>query len=267
MADKDILISNLLAPGTKFKVTDTVKDNTILPGSSGFISFTRGVDESYQNICKTAAIITRTGKGGKPRIMSATLCTPVFYMEHGGFNKLMPESGSKKNYVHIERDMSPITDIRTLPPLEFIGYATAISRRIKQMSDQCRHKKWPEAKSNPINILKRMPDYFGEDPEHYLSKYSDSSFVEEFIDEARRMMSSLIRVQIQLDLVRANAEVNAAEFLLFANKGEFISKDTKDKTNEYQFTEDNDMLSRTIKFHKGLNANIKKLYDDKKNKS
>jgi len=266
MADKEILTSNLLEAGAKFIVTDAVKDKTLLPGSVGFISFTRGVDESYQNLSKTSVIIIRTGKGGKSRIMSATICNPVFFVDDKSFIKLMPESGTKKNYVHIERDLPMSFNVRNLPPLEFLGFAVAIARRIKHMSDQCKHKKWPEAKDHPINMMKRLPDYFEEDPESFLAKYSQPEFIEEFILEARRMVSSLIRVQIQLDMTRANVEANAAEFLLFANIGEFIPKDAEDKTNEYKFTDDFAMLTRTVKYHQELHRDIKKLYENKKKK-
>jgi len=198
--------------------------------------------------------------------MNATICTPIFYVDHEGFDKLLPEPGSRKYYMHIKRDLPLATDILKLSPLEFLGYSVAISKRIKHMSDQCQHRKWPETKSHPINVLKRMPDYFEEDPEALLEKYTTEDFRENFILEARRMISSLIRVQIQLDLDRADVEVNAAEFLLFANKGEFIPKDAEDKTNEYKFTDDDTMLKRTVKYHQELHKKIKMLFENKKKK-
>lgn len=266
MASKEILTSKLLEPGTKFIVTDAVKDNSLLPGSLGFVSFTRGIDESYQDIGQTSVVIIRTGKTGKPRIMTTTICTPVFYVDHEGFDRLLPSPGTKKYYMHIERDLLLATDIRRLTPLEFLGYSVAVSKQIKHMSDQCQHKKWPEAKSHPINVLKRMPEYFEDDSDALLEKYSAEEFRDNFITEARRMLSSLIRVQIQLDLNRADVEVNAAEFLLFANRGEFIPKDAEDKTNEYEFTDDNAMLKRTIKYHQELRANIQTLFENKRKK-
>ena len=81
------------------------------------------------------------------------------------------------------------------------------------------------------------------------------------------MASSLVRMQIQLDITRADAEMNAAEFLLYTNKGEFIPKDAEDKTNEYKFTEDNEMLECTVKHYKSLRKSISDLYESKKKKS
>jgi hypothetical protein len=264
---KKILESSLLEPGAMFIVNDIIKDNTFSPGSLGFISFVRGLDDSYQNVAKLLTIMIRRGKSGKARIMNATLCVPVFNMDHEGFIKIMPQEGNRKYFMHIDRYKPLAFDIMKLRPLEFLGYAVAMAKRIKHMSDQCKHRKWPEAKSNPINVLKRMPDYFEEDPDGYLDKYGNSDFRQTFLMESRQMMSSLVRMHLQLDITRAETELNAAEFLLFTNEGEFIPKGTKDTTNEYRFTEDKSLLDRTIVFHKHLKDDIKKLYTNKKKKS
>jgi len=264
---KEILTSNLLESGAMFTVTDKTKDTTFSPGSQGFVSFVRSVDESYQDVAKVLAVMTRRGKTGKARLMNATVCVPIFYVDHKGFEKLLPEEGARKYFMHIERETQLVSDIMEFSPLDFLGYACALSKRIKYMSDQCQHKKWPETKSHPINVLKKMPDYFEEDAESYLSKFTTPEFRENFIIEARRMTSALIRVHLQLDVARAETELHAAEFLLFVNKGEFIPKDAKDKKNEYEFTDDNSVLERTIKFHDQLKNDIDELYKNKRKKS
>lgn len=262
--NKEILLSNLLEPGTMFKVTDDFKDNTFSPGSIGFISFVNGVDESYQDVAKVLVVITRRGKGGKSRLMSANICIPIFTVDHKGFRKLLPDNGARKYFMHIEQHAPFAIDVMSLTPLAFLGYGTAISKRIKHMSDQCRHRKWPESKSNPINVLKRLPDYFEEDPEGMLAKYANDDFRETFIAEARRLTSSLVRVHLQLEIIRTKTELNAAEFLAFTNKGEFIPKDAEDKVNEYEFTNDNALLKRTVAFYTKMRDEIQKLYDNKK---
>ena len=252
----EMLSSGLLEPGAMFCVTDRVKDNTFSPGSLGFVSFIKGLDESYQNVAKIRCVMIRRGKGGKPRLMNATICVPVFNVEHENFPKLMPEPGARKYYMDIERYLPLATEVMEMKPLYFMGYAVALAKRIKHMSDQCKHKKWPEAKSNPINVLKKLPDYFEDDPDTYLEKYANAAFRDRFIEVSRKMVSSLIRMHLQLDITRADVELNAAEFLLFTNKGEFIPKDAEDKTNEYQFTDDNDMLQRTVDFHDRLRKDV-----------
>lgn len=264
MAEKEILTSNLFEAGAMFKATDVVKDNNLPPGSLGFVSFVRGIDESFQNVAKICAIMIRKGKTGKPRIMNSTICTPVFYMDAKPFIKLMPEEGVRKCYIHVERHVPMNTDIMAFGPLEFLGYAVAMSKRIKHMSDQCHHKKWPEDKAHPVNALKRLPDIFNEDPEGYMEKFANEPYRCNFVEEARRMFSALVRMQLQLDLTRVDTEINAAEFLLYTNKGEFIPKDAEDKTNEYKFAEDDNMLKNTVDFYKGLRKNISTLYNKKK---
>jgi len=267
MADKEILTSKLLEPGAMFIVTDAVKDNAFPPGSLGFVSYINGIDDSYQDIARMNTVMIRKGKTGKARILKTVLHVPIFYVDHKGFNKLLPEDGVRKCYVHIERHMSTAMDLMDMPPLMFLGYAVALSRRIKHMSDQCKHRKWPEAKNHPVNVLRQMSGYFEEDPESLMEKYATEPFRLEFVNNARRMVSSLIRMQIQLDMSRASTEINAVEFLIFTNKGEFIPEDSKDKENEYKFTDDDAMLRRTLSFHKKLRSNIETLFKNKKNKS
>jgi hypothetical protein len=267
MADKEILTSKLLEPGAIFTVTDAVKDSSFPPGSLGFVSFISGIDDSFQDIARVSVVMIRKGKTGKARVLNTTLHVPIFYVDHKGFNKLLPEDGVRKCYVHIERHMAPAMDLMEIPPLMFLGYAVALSRRIKHMSDQCRHKKWPEAKGHPINIMRQLSGYFEEDPDGLIEKYATAPFRLDFMNKARYMVSSLIRMQIQLDMSRASAEINAAEFLVFTNKGEFIPEDAKEKENEYKFTDDDAMLKRTLSFHKKLRSNIETLFKNKKNKN
>jgi len=267
MSSKEILVSNLLEPGAMFKVTEDVKDSTFSPGSLGFVSYIKGTDESYQNVAKIVTVMIRRGKSGKPRVMNAVICVPVFYVDHKGFKKLLPEEGNKKYYMQIEREIPMAIDLMSLNSLEFLGYAVAMSKRVRNMSEQCKHKKWPESNSHPINFLKKLPDNFEGDADAYLMKADDIAFRTEFVEETRRMISSLVRVQLQMDIVQAETEINAAEFLLFTNKGEFIPKDAEDKTNEYEFAKDNDMLVRTLEHHKKIRDNITNLYHNKKTKS
>jgi hypothetical protein len=266
MSKKEILLSRLLEPGTMFTVTDAVKDSIFPPGSLGFICHIKGVDDSYQNLARIFAVMIRKGKSGKDRVVHTSLFVPIFYVDHEGFNKLLPKEGDKKCYVHIDRELPLATDVMQLTPMAFLGHAVALSRWIKHMSDQCKHKKWPEGKSHPVNIVKRLPDIFEEDPDEFIGKYTTDEFRVNFTEEARRMISSLVRMQIQLDMKRADTEVNAAEFLIFTNNGEFIPGDAKDKENEYKFTDDDSMLKRTLAYHKKIRKDVEVLFKNKKTK-
>lgn len=263
----EILECKLLEPEAAFKVTDAIKDGVLPPGSIGFISYIHSIDESYQNIAKTLATVIRKGKGGKDRLLHMMIYLPVFYVEHKSFMKLMPQEGSKKGYVHVVPYALGSSDVMQLSPMEFIGWAAAITKRLKRMSENSRHKKWPEQKSNPLNVMKSLHDYFDENPPEYTDKYSRPEFRESFVLESRRLMSSMVRLRLQDDMRVAEVVVNAAEFLLFVNKGEFIPKDSKDKENEYQFMDDNKVLKATKSSYIDKKEYIKSLFNGKKIKT
>ena len=117
-----ILTSALLEPGAMFKVTDAIKDTVIPPGSLGFISLIRGTDDPYQNLAKVSVVLVRKGKGGKDRLLDYSIFVPVFYIDHKGFNKLLPAEGTRKGYVQIQRHTPMGVNISTMTELLFVGY-------------------------------------------------------------------------------------------------------------------------------------------------
>lgn len=263
--DKDkILQSNLLEAGAKFVVTDRFKDNTFPPGTLGFICQIRGIDDNYQNLAKVSAMIVRRGKGGKPRLDLNNVSIPVFMVDNENFNKILPIEDSRKYFFHIEREANPISDVRLIDSLDFVGWAAAMAHRVKKMSDNCRHKKWPEDKANPVRRVMSMRDFFHEHPEKCLEEFGRMDFRLEFIDTLRRMSSSMARIHLMFDISKVDCEINAAEFLEFTNKGEFIPKDAEDKTNEYKFTDDNKLLERSVDYYHEIKEEIQKLYNEKK---
>lgn len=260
-----ILQSNLLEAGAKFVVTDRLKDNTFPPGTLGFICQVKGIDENYQNLAKVSTIIVRRGKGGKPRLDFSNVLIPVFMVEGESFAKILPGEDSRKYFFHIEREADPINDVRAVESLDFIGWAWAMAHRIKKMSDSCRHKRWPEDKADPIRrMLNNVGDRFNESSEKCLDEFGHIDFRLEFVDALRRMSSSMARIHLMFDTTKVDCEINAAEFLEFTNKGEFIPKDAEDKTNEYKFTDDDKLLERSVDYYREIREEIQKLYNEKK---
>jgi hypothetical protein len=263
--NKEVLQSYLFEAGAKFTAVDRVKDGTFGPGSLGFISYVKSLDDNYQNLAKVVVVITRRGKGGKGRLGVHTLYLPVFVFENENFAKLMPDS-NRKYYIHIERETDPIMSIADMDALDFLGWATAMVIKLKKMSESCRHKKWPEDKSNPLNRINRLYQHFEEDPDGHLVEYDNEDFRDNFIAECRRMNSAMARIHLQFDLKKVELELNAAEFLEYTNKGEFIPEDAEDKKNEYEFTDDDKLLTRSVKHYGSIKDEIQKLYDDKQTK-
>ena len=264
-SNKEVLQSCLFEAGAKFSVSEIVKDNTLGPGSLGFVSYVEGLDESYQNLAKVLVTIVRRGKSGKERLNVNTIYVPIFHFESENFAKLMPDS-TRKYYVHIEREIPSAYSVMDLSDVDFVGWASAMVLRLKKMNESCRHKKWPEDKGNPLNQMKRALDHFDEDPESNMQKLASPEFRIAFTDECRRKESAMVKMQLDFDLKKLEAELNAAEFLLFTNKGEFIPEDAEDKTNEYEFTKDNDFLERSVAYYTKIRDKVVKLSEAKRQK-
>lgn len=261
----EIITSQLLEAGAKFIVSDESQDSTITPGSCGFMCMLSGVDNTYQNVARISAMMTRRGKGGKARVDYNKLTVPILLPEiekkehRENFTKLMPDE-KKKYHVLIERASEPYTDLMQVSDLDFIGYAASMSHRLLKMSQRCKHSKWPEEKANPVRVMASMHERFNEDPDRFLEQYGSSpGFRSAFIDEMRRMSSAMARIQLIMDKERVEVEQHAAEFLKYVNSGEFIAKDAEDKTNEYVFSEDNKVLVNTLKYYETVHKEISKL--------
>jgi len=147
-------------------------------------------------------------------------------------------------------------------PLNFIGWATAMSSKLKLMSSRCKHNRWPAGNKDPINKMLQLPDYFGEDPAGKLEFFGNLDFRHEFLNEARGMYSSMVKIHLEREKLKASCELNASEFLEFTNKGKFLEK--KNAENEYKFTDDNALLERTIKYYKTAKKDIEVLFKSKK---
>lgn len=250
MKEVQPMISNILGPGTQFIVTDKLKDSIASPGSSGFVVGRYRIDEVFQNLARIKTIFIRRGKTGKPRLLDLEISVPVFYMENEKFQKLLPEEGQRRHYVHIEREKEDVFNVMDFVDLEFLGYAVAMAKYIYSMKNECKHSKWPEAKSDPLNVMLNAPKHFEDNEDEYLEKYGDVEFRKNFMSAARKMATSLIRMQIQTDISRAEVELNAADFLLFTNSGEFL--EDKKKENEFKFMEDNKILEKTLENYKAI---------------
>ena len=262
----EFLPSNLLETGTQFMISDKAKNPTHLPGSIGFISYLKGLDDSYQNVASVFTIIIRKGKTGKDRLFSCSLRIPIFVFDNKEFAKILPTVDNRRNFVYIEKNKEqkyPV-NLMDVSPLYFIGWAAAMAGKLKMMAGKCKHSKWPSNNKTPVNKILRLPDYFGEDPESSLETYGSLDFRDIFLGEARNMYSSMVKIHLERDKVRTNCEFNASEFLEFTNKGTFLEK--KGAKNEYRFTDDDALLERNTKHYEAAHKAASKLWPDKKAK-
>lgn len=253
----EFLQSNIFDSGTKFTISDKVKNSSHIPGSMGFIAHLSGLDDSYQNVANISAILIRKGKTGKERLEFCRLKIPIFVVDGENFAKILPTIESRRNFVHIDKETNQYVNLMETTSLDFIGWGTAMANKLKLMSSRCKHSKWPSSNKDPINKLLRLPEYFSEDPAINLEFYTNPEVRTIFLNEVRSLYYSMVRIHLDLDESKVTCEINAAEFLEYTNKGKFLEK--KNAKNEYKFTKDNALLERTIKYYKDVKKDISRL--------
>jgi hypothetical protein len=242
---------SLLEIGTKFIVSEQIKEANPATGSMGFLSSINGTHEDFQNVAKITVMLTRKGKGGKPRIDRIEMISPIFYYYENGdnFKKIMPPAGTNNWYGMLERIESPTEDLLKMQTLDFLGWASAVVYNLRNMLGKIRHGWWPEDAGNPLNRFARMSEMFNEDPEKFLELYQTDAVRKEVIEAIRRMEGTLFKLRLMQNARRLQSIANAAEFLTFVNNGEFIAEDAEDKKNEYRFTEDTELLAGNVEYH------------------
>jgi len=260
----EFLQSGILDTGTKFTISDRIKNPSHIPGSMGFVASLNGLDDSYQNVVNISTILIRKGKTGKERLEYSRLRVPVFVFDSKNFAKILPTVENRSNFVYIDKEKDQHNNLMEVASLDFMGWATAMSNKLKLMASKCKHSKWPSDNKNPINRMLRLPDYFPEDPAGHIDIYGSSEFRSTFLNASRSMYSSMVKIHLDMDKSKVTCELNASEFLEFTNKGKFLEK--KDAKNEYKFTDDNALLERTIKYYTTVKADLDKLCKVKSNK-
>jgi hypothetical protein len=196
-------------------------------------------------------MLTRKGKGGKPRIERIEMISPIFYYyeKEEGFKKIMPQAGSSNWYGVLERTEGSTEDLLKMQTLDFIGWSSAVVHNLRNLLGKTRHGWWPEDQANPLNRFVRMSEMFNEDPEKFLELYQADAVRKGTIEAIRRMEGTLFKLRLTQDMKRLQSIANAAEFLTFVNNGEFIAEDAEDKKNEYRFTEDTALLAGNLEYH------------------
>lgn len=257
----ELLQSGILDAGTKFMISNKIKNPSLIPGSIGFMSSLCGLDDSYQNVVSINTVLIRKGKTGKERIETCRLKIPVFTFDSEKFVKILPTIENRRNFVYIDKEKNQHSNLMEVTSLNFLGWSVAMAHRLRLMSSKCKHSKWPSSNKNPVNKIHRLPDFFEEDPEGHLNFYNNLEIRESFITEARSMYSSMVKIHLDMDESKVKCELNASEFLEFTNKGKFLEK--KGAKNEYKFTDDNGLIERTIKYYKATRKEINKLHKTK----
>jgi hypothetical protein len=256
----------LLDPGRKFIVTDQIKAEGVGAGTCGWISTINCGHENWQNVAKVSCILTRKGKTGKPRIERMELLVPVFYHYDNSenFAKIMPDPSNARWYVLIEPDGAPEENIMNVQTIDFIGWATAMTWNIRNLQGKTRYGGWPEDQAHPLNRFQRMNEMFNEEPQRFLDQYENPPERLNVVNAIRSMESIVFKIKMAQTMKKLDIVLNSAEFLIYVNKGEFISKDAEDKNNEFKFANNDELLEQNLEFHKKRKADLEALCKDKK---
>lgn len=254
--------NNLFRTGQKFVVVEPTTDSAYTAGSTGYMAFVEKQDNSFANVARVQAVIIRRGKGGKERIECLHLYFPIFRVDDKAFQKVMPEKGMRRGYVHPEIEGPAILNVMDLSDIEYLGWAIACIKAMRWMVEKCKHHQWPSSQQHIFNKLGRVAEYFNADPEN-LGKIKNQLASPDsrvgFLAELRPAFASLVRVNLSEAVLVAEMLHTAAEFLEFTNSGKFIPKDAKDKKNEFHFTDNNKMLKDNIQKHKKRLEQLTKL--------
>jgi len=178
----------------------------------------------------------------------------------------MPSSGDLRNYTAIdpEETEGEVTDLLKIPTIEFIGWASAMINNLHHISSKSRYGTWPEDQAHPLNRFRRMPEIYNDDKERFDEVYSKEDQRRLVIEQVRKVDASLFKMKMGNRLKYLDTISNAAEFLVYVNKGEFIPPEQEDKINEFKFTENLTLLEQNFKYHKEVYTDQQKVCSEKK---
>jgi hypothetical protein len=242
------LVSNLLIPGTKFVVTEDVKESTFGPGTTGFLSYMKNSDSDYEDVANVVVSIIRRGKGGKRRLDVSNMSIPIFsdprMLEHKNYLPI-----GRRHYVHIERIDFDTENLMEIIPMDFLGWVAAYSRYLNYLVQHVAKPKkglWPNDPHQTLNIGMRLPDIFLQNEEETIATLTNEAWRQQFIGEARAKESALIKCALRYNQSVVKTTLNSAQFVEYTNE-------------EYYEVSDKDLATATVKFYKDKAAIVKEM--------
>jgi len=187
--------TNILNPGIKFVVLDEPKDGAFPPGTTGFMGCLTGKSSRNNHVYSAQVVIIRKGKGGKDRVDVNSINTPIFLtdemQENKAYHEVLPFGA--KYYVHIKTVPMENT-LLAMSNIDFIGWAGAYNQYVQNLTGFSNHPfRWPEDKSNPLNITSRLNERWANDPGHLLDLFSSKEFRVKTVNVIRKTEASLIK--------------------------------------------------------------------------
>lgn len=206
------LKSNILSPGTKFVVTDNTVDGTFGPGTTGFISYVKGIDQDYPNVIYLDVSVIKRGKTGKDRLDSSEISTPIFLIDDDEIKQFMPDE-KRKYYVYIN-PIEVTIDLMSFCDLDFLAWAMSYARYISKLSSKVKNfPTWPSDPNNILNTMLHMGEYFTDDAVFMMNTYASESSRHNFIKNIRSVESMLVRNSVNYMSKTATLEFGAVKYI------------------------------------------------------
>jgi len=251
-----IIPSQVFNTGTKFVVTKESIDGTFKPGSTGFISYVKGIDRDYPNVVFIRANIVKRGKAGKERLEQCEISTPVFDFESEHLHALLPNE-ERRHFVHIKSVTVP-NNVISFSKIDYLAWANAYARYIHKLSIKAKHVSvWPNGSKNLVNRILHIDDYYREDENYTKDTYCNTDSRVEFIAKIRVISSTLVRCCISYMYKIAQLEEHAIlDINKRSTKDKPINTETILKTTKDFFSERKSMIGFLHSEH-GKNKNSK----------
>ena len=217
MSDKQPLSSNILSTGNKFVVTEKTADGTFRPGTTGIISYIKGIDTGCSNVVYLTAVILKRGKTGRSRLDLEQVSTPIFNFETMGSSGIMPDK-KRKRYIFTEPCPQRDHTIHEMDGLEFLGWSLAWTLYLQKLS-KCTKPFciWPRKNGDIMNKMLNISSFWYENSEHTIENFCSSQQRNKFINRMRILESTLINCSLAYMIKVTESEVNAADYLIHHN--------------------------------------------------
>lgn len=240
--------SMILNPGSKFIVNEKTVDSTFGPGTTGFISYVKGVDQDFSNVAYFEVIIIKRGKNGKDRLDVGEISVPIFDIDCESLNKVMPDE-KRKYYVHIE-PVKQEPSVMYFNDLDFLAWALSYSKYVHKLNTKVRNVSvWPQSTDDMLNTIINMNEYYNDDPPFMLTNYASTQSRIDFLESVRKIEATLSKLAISYISKTSDLELNAIKYI-YTNTGEKFKSDIM--VNTYNYFEER---KRTIQRIDMINRN------------
>jgi hypothetical protein len=247
------LSCSLFNPGTRFMVTDDVKEATFGPGTVGIMSHVKSADSDYEDVAHILVSVIKRGKGGKERLNSTALSVPIFFDKKMLDHKNYLPTG-RRHYVHIEPYPFKAQDLMKINPMNFLGWATSYAKYLHFLADSIAKPKkglWPQDGKNPLAVGIRLCDYFSNDEAETIERYGNRiEWRESFITQSRKMESALVKCSLRYKDSVVKMALNSARFVDYTNKEYYKVTGKKSAKGTIKFYEDKEKIVEEMINHR-----------------